>query len=88
MLCALVKNLLDCIHGDVRGEDAYWLLEDVQTNLLLMQDNPAQFLDDLQVDGQAPFFKVGSKFYSHKGDMLSIEECYLQQKPQRRDRVR
>lgn len=75
-LCALVGNLLDCVHGDLRGDEAYRSLADVHTDLRLMRDNPARFLDD--IPGGTTSFEIGAKFYGRKDDIASIGESYQQ----------
>jgi len=73
-LCALVSNLLDCIHGDLRDDDAYHSLGDVRSDLILMQNDPIHFLDDLPLHQTS--FMVGTKFYGREYDISSIEQSY------------
>ncbi|KAL3795154.1 hypothetical protein HJC23_007382 [Cyclotella cryptica] len=48
-LCDLLHNMLDCINGDLSGDDAYKEMSDVTADLRLMIDEPMLFLHDIDV---------------------------------------
>jgi len=75
-LCGLVANLLDCIHHvDLREDDAYRSLDEVRSDLILMQNDPRHFLDDWP--SHRTSFAVGTtKFYGREDDLSSIERSY------------
>ena len=74
-LCALVANLLDCVQGDLRSDDAYRSLADVRTDLQLMRDDPSRFLDNLSI-GPHSSFEIRNKFYGREESIASIEKSY------------
>eukprot|EP00804_Cyclotella_cryptica_P005299 CCRYP_015795-RD/>CCRYP_015795-RD protein AED:0.06 eAED:0.06 QI:0/1/0.8/1/0.75/0.6/5/465/1505 len=49
-LCDLVYNMIDCINGDFRGNDAYSEMSGVIDDLQLMLDKPSVFLQNLDID--------------------------------------
>ncbi|KAL7545666.1 hypothetical protein ACHAWF_011684, partial [Thalassiosira exigua] len=74
-LRALICNLLDCSNGDFCGDDAYHSLDDVRTDLKLMRDDPARFLQDLPL-GANLSLDIRPKFYGRESDISKIENAY------------
>jgi hypothetical protein len=49
-ICYLIFNMLDCIYGDLGGDACYSELADVLFDLQLMQEKPAKFMRNLDMD--------------------------------------
>ena len=49
-LCNLIHNMIDSIHGDLSGNEAYKSMADVQTDIQLLIDQPTKYLYDVNVD--------------------------------------
>lgn len=49
-LCNLIHNMIDSIHGDLSGNEAYKSMSDVQTDIQLLIDQPTKYLYDVNVD--------------------------------------
>ncbi|KAL3805299.1 hypothetical protein HJC23_009006 [Cyclotella cryptica] len=48
-LCDLIHNMLDCINGELSGEESYTKMSDITLDLQLMIDEPMKFLHDLDL---------------------------------------
>lgn len=49
-LCSLIHNMIDSIHGDLSGNEAYKSMADVQTDIQLLIDQPTKYLYDVNVE--------------------------------------
>ena len=49
-LCNLIHNMIDSIHGDLSGNEAYKSMSDVQTDIQLLIDSPTKYLYDVNID--------------------------------------
>ena len=49
-LCDLIYNMIDCINGDLMGNDSYTKISDVAMDLQLMLQKPSIYLDPLNMD--------------------------------------
>lgn len=49
-VCELISNMIDCISGDMRGNEAYDKISDVIRDLQLMIEKPHTYLQELDID--------------------------------------
>jgi hypothetical protein len=75
----LIYNMLDCIHGDLGGEECYTKLSDVTFDLHLMQSKPSKFLRDLDMDRLSlEGLQLDENAISRNDELESIKSCYRQ----------
>jgi hypothetical protein len=75
-LCYLVLNILDCVHGDLCGNECYTSVSDIASDLQLMLDQP-KFLQGLdQIAMSSPGSQLKEISISRKQEIESILSCY------------
>jgi len=78
-ICTLVKNLLDCSKGDYCGDEAYSSFVDLRQDLLLMMNDSARFLDNLQVSTWGlPILEICNKLYGRQDEEDKLNKLYQQ----------
>jgi hypothetical protein len=75
-LCALIRNLLECRLGSICEDDAYASFADLHLDLQLMVNNPACFLDNIQMVPM-PKLTIGDKVYGRDGELLKLNELHM-----------
>lgn len=76
-LCHLVYYMLDCVYGDLSGDECYAKLNDVSFDLHLMMKKPLQFIRDLDIDKLSSSGLHLNKITIPRDDELqTILSCY------------
>ena len=76
-LCDLIGNMIDCINGDLRGEEAYQSMSDVRNDLQLMMDKPNRFLYDMDIDKlSATGLQLNEAVFGREAQFAAIQSVY------------
>lgn len=76
-LCRLILNMLDCIHGDLSGNECYTTMAEVSSDLQLMIDKPHKFLQDLDMRKLTVFgLRMNETVIPREDEFESIQSCY------------
>ena len=74
----LIFNMLDCIHGDLSGNDSYSKISDVCLDLQLMIDKPSKFLLNSFYAGVQSFseHQIKETFMPREDEFARLQACY------------
>ncbi|KAL7520168.1 hypothetical protein ACHAWX_004912 [Stephanocyclus meneghinianus] len=76
-LCDLLYNMLDCINGDLTGDEAYTEMSDVAADLQLMIDKPSLFFHDLDVVTlSSSGLQLKDNLFMRDGEFASLQCAY------------
>eukprot|EP00804_Cyclotella_cryptica_P014030 CCRYP_002508-RA/>CCRYP_002508-RA protein AED:0.03 eAED:0.03 QI:1061/1/1/1/1/1/4/164/1320 len=76
-LCDLIYNMLDCINGDLTGDDAYTEMSDVTADLQLMIDKPLLFFHDPDmVTLSSSGLQLKDNLFMRDGEFVSLQHAY------------
>jgi predicted ATPase len=81
-LCHLIRNMLDCVYGDLASEDSYSHMAEIESDLQLMLDQP-KFLQGLNMETITPSSQslstssqLSEVSISREQEIQSILSCY------------
>lgn len=76
-LCVLIGNMIDCINGDLSGDEAYLNMSDVRSDLQLMLEKPHRFLHDLDLDKLAVTgLQLNEAVFGRDADFSVLKDSY------------
>lgn len=76
-ICHLIFNMLDCIYGDLGGDECYVKLTDVMFDLQLMRDKPEKFMRDLDMDKLSlSGLQLDENAIPREAELECIKGCY------------
>lgn len=77
-LCDLLYDMLDCINGDLSGEESYKEMSEVAADLQLMIDEPSLFLHDLDVVTlSSSSLQLDDNLFMRDAEFQSLQHAYL-----------
>jgi hypothetical protein len=80
-LCDLVYNMLDCVNGDLGGENAFSRISDVTLELQLMTEKPDIYLQDPGMSNLASAgFKMNDSLFMRDREYASLINAYQRSK--------
>ena len=74
----LVKDLADCGKDPYYEDNAYTSFLDLKQDLSLMINDPARFLEDIQVTNGLPTLEICEKLYGRENEEAKLDQLYQQ----------
>ncbi len=77
LLCDMICNMLDTIHGDLRGDESYHHVADVREDLKLVLFKPFKYLQNENIKMlSGSGLKLPNFFYGQSEELKSLQKCF------------
>ena len=76
-ICSLIGNMLDCINGDLSGDEAYHTISDVRDDLQLMLEKPDRYLHGMNLEQMsATGLQLNEVMFNRGAELAALKDSY------------